>query len=105
MSRLSDLFGKPTPVTVASWTCFVLGLVAAIAGGSGLTAHSWLGIGLILIGASMLIDLLPGGSRINGDQQVLVRHAGLGSARRAQRLLALLFGTVLTAAGAYSIWG
>ena len=105
MPGLRDLFGKPTPVTVASWLCFAIGLIAAIAGGFGLAAHGWLGIGLMFIGASMLIDLLPGGSQISGDQQALVRRAGLGNARRTQRMLSLLAGIGLGAAGAYSIWG
>jgi hypothetical protein len=103
---IRDLFGEPTPTKVLSWVLFALGVLVALGSRMADPASTWLGTGLILIGLSMLVDvLLPGGSELTDEQIKLVRHAGIPQAHRAHKWLSLGLGVPLISIGAWLVFG
>lgn len=94
--------GPVTPTKVASYALLFAGLavllagrwVDALAGGFG-----W-GIALILVALSFLVDaLLPGGSELSDEQVVMLRHAGIPYRPGAEKVVSLVLGVPLLAAG------
>ncbi|SMF78581.1 hypothetical protein [Allosphingosinicella indica] len=101
------LFGAATPTKVVSYALFGGGAAAAIGSRFIDDGRSWwLGLGLILIGLSMVLDaILPGGSELSDEQQVLVRQVGIPQPAKAHKLLSLILGLPLTAWGVWTMLG
>ncbi len=106
MSLLKDLFGPPTPTKVLSWVLFGAGLLALLGSRMAAPASGWLGVGLLMVGLSMLVDvLLPGGSELTDEQAVMVRAAGIPHPKAAHKWVSLALGVPLVSFGAWLIFG
>ena len=106
MTSWSNLLGAPTPTKLASWALFAAGVATALGSLFMAAGDFWLGIGLALIGLSMLVDaLLPGGSDLDESQLALVRQIGVPQPRHAHKLVSVVIGTPLLVIGAYLAFG
>jgi hypothetical protein len=91
-----------TPTSLVSWTLFFAGAAAAVVSRFVEDGDPWIGTALVLIGLSVVLDVvLPGGSKLNDEQTALVRVIGIRNPQRAHRIVALLLGVPLAAYGAY----
>lgn len=94
--------GPVTPTKIASYGLLLAGF-AVFLGKSiapALRGDFGTGIGLILIGLSCLVDLLPGGSELTDEQTVMIRHIGIPYRPGAEKWLNFVCGIALLAAGA-----
>ena len=96
--------GPMTPTKIVSLALFFAGLAVLLPLRLASNANSGLltGIGLTLIGLSFLADaLLPGGSELTVEQEVMLKHIGITTSTRALRAFSVVIGAPLTLLGLY----
>jgi hypothetical protein len=93
-----------TPNKIVSYSLVFAGLALLIAGRAvdSLGGGFWVGVALILLGLSCLVDsLLPGGSELSDEQIVMIRHLRIPYRPGAEKVVNVLCGAALLAGGAY----
>ncbi len=100
--------GPVTPNKIVSYTLLFAGFALLIGGrvADGLSGSFWVGIALILLGLSCLVDaLLPGGSELTDEQIVMIRHMRIPYRAGAEKVVGALCGLALLAGGVYISFG
>ena len=100
--------GPMTPTKIASLGLCFAGIAVLI---GGRIIESWsggfgVGVALLLIGLSFLVDaLLPGGSELSDEQIAMLKHMSIPYRPGAERILSIAIGVVLLPIGIYlTVW-
>jgi hypothetical protein len=98
------IMGPMTPTKILSLGLFVAGLAVLLSmrWATEIDGGLLTGIALALIGLSFLTDaLLPGGSELTVEQEVMLKQIGLNTSTRGLRAFSVVIGAPLTLLGVY----
>ena len=96
--------GMVTPTKVASYGLCIAGLALLIGGRvvPEIQGSFWIGIALLLIALSCLVDaLLPGGSEMSAEHIAMMRHAGIPWRDGTEKVASIVVGCALGLGGTY----
>lgn len=100
--------GPVTPTKIVSYGLVFAGLALLLAGRTvdSLGGAYWIGIALILLGLSCLVDsLFPGGTELTDEQIVMIRHLRLPYRKGAEKVVNIVCGIALLFGGAWLSFG